>query len=78
MQQWLIAIQEKLKQTIIFVTHDIDEAIRLSDTIYVMESVPAPFIHKEVIPIDVIGTHSNQSDAGWADIKARLTAKLIS
>lgn len=77
MQQWLISIRAKLKQTIIFVTHDIDEAIRLSDTIYVMDSVPAPFIHKEVISKAQRQENSDLSNPLWAEIKAKLTAKLI-
>jgi putative hydroxymethylpyrimidine transport system ATP-binding protein len=77
MQQWLIKLQAKLRQTIIFVTHDIDEAIRLSDTIYVMDKVPAPFIHKETIPKELDRVSFDLSNPTWSAIKARLTAKLI-
>jgi osmoprotectant transport system ATP-binding protein len=38
LQTWFIHIQRQLKKTIILVTHDLDEAIRLSDTIAVMQS----------------------------------------
>ena len=40
MQELLLSVWQKLKPTIIFVTHDIDEAIFLSDTIYVMSARP--------------------------------------
>ena len=41
MQQWLLDIWEKYKHTIVFVTHSIDEAIYLSDRVYVLSPRPA-------------------------------------
>ncbi len=40
MQEWLLSVWEKLGTTIIFVTHDVDEAVLLSDRIYVMTARP--------------------------------------
>lgn len=40
MQQWLLQIWHDFKKTVLFVTHDIDEAIFLSDDIYVFSSRP--------------------------------------
>jgi NitT/TauT family transport system ATP-binding protein len=40
MQELLLSVWQKLKPTIIFVTHDIDEAIFLANTIYVMSARP--------------------------------------
>ena len=37
MQDELIEIQEKLKKTIVFITHDPDEALKLGDTIAIMK-----------------------------------------
>lgn len=37
MQDELIEIQEKLKKTIVFITHDLDEALKLGDTIAIMK-----------------------------------------
>lgn len=77
MQKWLQEIKQKLGLTIILVTHDIDEAIRLSDRIYVMDSKPASFIHMEKISED-LRTRDNETDARlWDEIKGRLTAKLL-
>ncbi len=39
-QDWLVEIKNKLELSIILVTHDLDEAFRLSDRIYVMENAP--------------------------------------
>jgi ABC-type nitrate/sulfonate/bicarbonate transport system ATPase subunit len=40
MQEWLLEIWTRFKRTIVFITHDIDEAIFLSDRIYVMTTRP--------------------------------------
>ncbi len=43
MQDWLADIRVKMNKTIVLVTHDIDEAIYLSDRILVMTGKPAKF-----------------------------------
>ncbi|MBB6670399.1 ABC transporter ATP-binding protein [Cohnella nanjingensis] len=40
MQTWLLEMQEALGATILFITHDIEESILLSDRIYVLSSRP--------------------------------------
>lgn len=40
MQEMLLKIWEGTKKTIIFVTHDVEEAVFLGDTVYVMSSRP--------------------------------------
>lgn len=41
MQKWLLDIREKFNSTIMLITHDIEEAITLSDRIYVISEKPA-------------------------------------
>jgi ABC-type nitrate/sulfonate/bicarbonate transport system ATPase subunit len=49
MQKWLLDVWKKFKQSILFITHDIDEAIFLSDRIYVLTPRPAQVcLHLEV------------------------------
>jgi ABC-type nitrate/sulfonate/bicarbonate transport system ATPase subunit len=48
MQYWLIEMIKDLKATIIFITHDIEEAVFLSDRIYVLSDKPAT-IKTEII-----------------------------
>ncbi|MEG0471761.1 MAG: ABC transporter ATP-binding protein, partial [Solibacillus sp.] len=43
----LMQIQQREKMTIILVTHDIDEALYLSDRIFIMKPNPGE-IHKEI------------------------------
>ena len=38
LQGWFIRLQQRLKKTIILVTHDLDEAIRLADKIAIMQA----------------------------------------
>ena len=40
MQEWLLGLWESMNKTIVLVTHDVDEAIFLSDRVYVMSPRP--------------------------------------
>ena len=51
MQELLTKIWEEHRMTVMFVTHDIDEAVFLSDRVLVMTARPGRI--KEVIPIDL-------------------------
>lgn len=51
MQSWLLGILDKLNASIFFITHDIEEAIFLSDRIYILSDRPARV--KEEIIIDL-------------------------
>ena len=48
LQDWILQIHEILPRTIILVTHDVDEAIFLSDRLLVMSSSPS-YIEEDVI-----------------------------
>ena len=52
MQELLLSVWQKLKPTIIFVTHDIDEALFLADSIYVMSARPGKIDRKISVPLD--------------------------
>lgn len=41
MQQWLLDVWREHKKTVVFVTHDIDEALYLSDKVYILSQRPA-------------------------------------
>lgn len=40
-QEWYLKVMEEIKLSTLFITHDIDEAILLSDRIYIMSGNPA-------------------------------------
>ncbi len=49
MQQWLLDIWERFKRSVLFVTHSVDEAIYLSDRIYVITERPGEIAREEVV-----------------------------
>ena len=51
MHFWLLKMVRELKSTVLFITHDIEEAIFLSDRIYVLSDKPATI--KEEIIVDL-------------------------
>jgi len=44
MQDWLLEIWERHNHSILFITHDIEEAIYLSDRVYIMSARPGRFL----------------------------------
>ncbi len=51
MQEWLLHIWDDLKKTVVLITHDVDEAILLSDRVYVLTARPGQV--KLVLPVDL-------------------------
>lgn len=58
MQDWLLAMRKELGKTVVLVTHDMDEAIYLSDRILILNPAPAG-IHGE------ISVCETQRDRDW-------------
>jgi len=50
MQRWLLSIWNRTRHTVLLITHDIDEAILLSDRVVVLSQRPARIIHEFNIP----------------------------
>lgn len=50
MQAWLLQIWEKNKRSVLFVTHSIEEALYLSDRIYVLSNKPTTVLKELMIP----------------------------
>ncbi len=44
LQEWYLNVMEEIRLSTLFITHDIDEAIFLSDRIYVMKGSPASIV----------------------------------
>lgn len=58
MQELLAKISRETKNTILFITHDIDEAILLADKIYVMSRRPGTI--REVIDVNIEGERNHE------------------
>lgn len=52
MHSWYLEIMKKIKMSTLFITHDIDEAILLSDRIYILSGNPGKIIEELKIEID--------------------------
>jgi len=68
MQDMLIELWHKFQSTIIFVTHDISEAVYLGDDIYMMKSPPSQIIEhiKEDLPLR--RDHSTKRDKHYTEL----------
>lgn len=51
MQEYLLEILKKIKGSVLFITHDIDEAIFLSDRIYIINGAPAHIVEEIIVPV---------------------------
>jgi ABC-type nitrate/sulfonate/bicarbonate transport system ATPase subunit len=69
MQNWLLQIWEDFRKTVLFVTHDIDEAIYLSDDIYVFTARPGRIKAKVTVPMPRPRTHQDMTTPQFAEIK---------
>jgi NitT/TauT family transport system ATP-binding protein len=45
LQHWLLDLTKKMRASFVCVTHDIQEAILLADTIYVLSARPGRILH---------------------------------
>ncbi len=50
MQEWYLQVMEEIRMSTLFITHDVDEAILLSDRIYIMKGSPAAMTDELRIP----------------------------
>ncbi|TDF91878.1 ABC transporter ATP-binding protein [Paenibacillus piri] len=69
MQEMLLNLWEKEKTTVVFITHDIEEAIFLSQRVYVMQAHPGRIKQTVHVPPGL------RSDAGCRDSEAFLQLK---
>ncbi|WP_338471164.1 ABC transporter ATP-binding protein [Niallia sp. XMNu-256] len=51
MQEWLLEQWVKWKKTILFITHDVDEALFLSDRIFILQPKPVSTIEDIKVPL---------------------------
>lgn len=78
MQEWLIDQWKKLDKTIVFITHDIDEALFLSDRIFVLAEKPVRSIREIIVPLDRPRTMRDLAKPRLLELKEQLIAELRS
>ena len=72
MQQLLLKVWEKDSKTVIFVTHDIEEALFLGDIIYVMSARPGRFIDQISVPLPRPRNYELFSTPQFLELKGRI------
>ena len=52
MQDWLLGLHARLGRTIVFITHDVDEAVYLADRVVVLSRRPGTVVDELVVPLE--------------------------
>ena len=76
MQRWLLKIWQELRRTIMFITHDVDEAIFLADRIVVMTPRPGRIAMIMDNPIPRPRTLESLTSSGFIDLKRQIMSLL--
>jgi ABC-type nitrate/sulfonate/bicarbonate transport system ATPase subunit len=76
LQQWLLEVWRRFRQTIIFVTHDVDEAVYLADRVYVMTPRPGRIEMELDVPLDRPRDPKMITSGEFAALKGQLLSAL--
>ncbi len=77
MQQLLLSISTQLNPSILFITHDVEEALLLSERIYVMSQLPGRIRHEISIAFSLPRDISLFSDPGFTGLKRKILQLLF-
>lgn len=76
MQRWLLDIWEENQRTVLMITHSIEEALMLSDTIYLFSSRPASILHKIDVPFARPRSEQLLDDPRFLELKHEIAAQM--
>ena len=76
MQELLLAIWEAEKKTVLFVTHDIDEAVFMGSRVVVMSARPGRIKLDRPVPFAHPRHYSLKTSAAFMELKAELTEQV--
>ncbi|MDQ1576474.1 MAG: NitT/TauT family transport system ATP-binding protein [Microbacteriaceae bacterium] len=76
MQEWLLDLWDDFQKTVVFVTHDIDEAIYLSDRVIVMSPRPGRIVADLPVELDRPRKPSVVTSTEFTSMKANILALL--
>jgi NitT/TauT family transport system ATP-binding protein len=77
MQDLLLEIWQKYNSTIIFVTHDLEEAVYLANDIYIMKSPPSLIAGHLPIDLTMSRTRSLKRDPKYAELVYKLEDEMM-
>jgi ABC-type nitrate/sulfonate/bicarbonate transport system ATPase subunit len=72
MQGLLLDVSKSEDNTILFVTHDVSEAVYLADTVYVLSARPARILHKVDVPFFAVRDIALKSSPEFRAIEKKL------
>ncbi len=78
MQSLLLDVSRSEDNTILFVTHDVSEAVYLADTVYVLSSRPARILHKVDVPAFPVHDVALKSAPEFREVEKQLLDLLYS
>jgi ABC-type nitrate/sulfonate/bicarbonate transport system ATPase subunit len=76
MQRWLQDVWLRDRRTVLLVTHDVEEALVLSDVVYVMSPRPGRIVATVEVPFPRPRDSSAVTDSEFVALKAKLLAAL--
>ncbi len=76
MQSWLLGLRERLAKTIVLVTHDVDEAVLLSDRVYVLTASPGAVSTVADIRLSKPRSMEMVGDTAFVELKLELLSAL--
>jgi ABC-type nitrate/sulfonate/bicarbonate transport system ATPase subunit len=72
MQQWLLQVWKEAQRTVLFITHDVDESIFLSDRVLVMSPRPGRIIADFANPLERPRSLDVLTDARFVELKSQI------
>ena len=72
MQQWLLRVWRDTGRTVLFITHDVDESIFLSDRVLVMSPRPGRVVADFANPLERPRTFATLTDPQFIELKSRI------
>jgi ABC-type nitrate/sulfonate/bicarbonate transport system ATPase subunit len=76
MQEWLLKLWADFGKTVVFITHDVDEAIFLSDDVHVMGTRPGRIVESIDVDLPRPRLRTSSTTPGFIAIKERCLALL--
>jgi putative hydroxymethylpyrimidine transport system ATP-binding protein len=76
LQEWLVGEWQKYKKTILFVTHDVEEALFLSKKIFIIRDRPVTYFEEYDVPLSYPRTREDMKRPDITDMKEMLINQL--
>jgi ABC-type nitrate/sulfonate/bicarbonate transport system ATPase subunit len=76
MQEWLLDVWGELRKTVLFITHDVDEAVFLADRVYVMSARPGQIVDEVAIDLPRPRDPSLRTSQAFVALRNRLLERI--